>query len=119
MYSTLIQNCKLQLKITGPFFLLNCIGSTDFGNVSHVVPGIHAYFYIGSDALNHTEQFTEAAGSKEAQQYALRTAKALAMTALDVIFRPGLLERVREDFRQAKQDEQEHYSAKEEAVPLG
>nr|XP_056712171.1 xaa-Arg dipeptidase-like [Euleptes europaea] len=94
-------------------------GSTDFGNVSHVVPGIHAYFYIGSDALNHTEQFTEAAGSKVAQQYALRTAKALAMTAVDVLFRPGLLERVREDFRQAKQEEQEHYSVKEEDVPLG
>ncbi|XP_054838464.1 xaa-Arg dipeptidase-like [Eublepharis macularius] len=83
-------------------------GSTDFGNVSYVVPGIHSYFYIGSDALNHTEQFAEAAGSEVAQQYALRTAKALAMTAIDVIFRPGLLERVREDFRQAKQEEQEH-----------
>jgi len=32
----------------------------------------------------------------------LRTAKALAMTALDVIFNPDLLEQVREDFRQMK-----------------
>ncbi|XP_072854954.2 xaa-Arg dipeptidase isoform X2 [Pogona vitticeps] len=77
-------------------------GSTDFGNVSYIVPGIHPYFYIGSDALNHTEQFTQSAGSEVAQKYALRTAKALAMTALDVVFRPGLLEQVREDFRQAK-----------------
>lgn len=38
------------------------LGSTDFGNVSYVVPGIHSYFYIGSDALNHTEQYTTAAG---------------------------------------------------------
>lgn len=38
------------------------LGSTDFGNVTFVVPGIHPYFYIGSDALNHTEQYTEAAG---------------------------------------------------------
>lgn len=37
-------------------------GSTDFGNVSFVVPGIHPYFSIGTDALNHTEQYTEAAG---------------------------------------------------------
>lgn len=37
-------------------------GSTDFGNVTFVVPGIHPYFHIGSNALNHTEQYTEAAG---------------------------------------------------------
>ncbi|CAK6446773.1 unnamed protein product [Pipistrellus nathusii] len=81
-------------------------GSTDFGNVSFVVPGIHPYFYIGSDALNHTEQYTEAAGSQEAQFYTLRTAKALAMTALDVIFKPELLERIREDFKRKLQEEE-------------
>uniref|UniRef100_A0A8B9YJ54 Xaa-Arg dipeptidase n=2 Tax=Bos TaxID=9903 RepID=A0A8B9YJ54_BOSMU len=80
-------------------------GSTDFGNVSFVVPGIHPYFYIGSNALNHTEQYTEAAGSQEAQFYTLRTAKALAMTALDVIFKPELLERIREDFRLKLEEE--------------
>nr|KAF6462291.1 hypothetical protein HJG59_011327 [Molossus molossus] len=81
-------------------------GSTDFGNVSFVVPGIHPYFYIGSDALNHTEEYTEAAGSQEAQFYTLRTAKALAMTALDVIFKPELLERIREDFKSKLQEEE-------------
>ncbi|KAG8524481.1 Peptidase M20 domain-containing protein 2 [Galemys pyrenaicus] len=81
-------------------------GSTDFGNVTFVVPGIHPYFYIGSNALNHTEQYTEAAGSQEAQFYTLRTAKALAMTALDVIFKPGLLERIREDFKLKLQEEE-------------
>nr|XP_010332099.2 peptidase M20 domain-containing protein 2 [Saimiri boliviensis boliviensis] len=81
-------------------------GSTDFGNVTFVVPGIHPYFYIGSNALNHTEQYTEAAGSQEAQFYTLRTAKALAMTALDVIFKPELLERIREDFKLKLQEEQ-------------
>ncbi|KAF5892602.1 peptidase M20 domain-containing protein 2, partial [Clarias magur] len=35
-------------------------GSTDFGNVSHAVPGIHPYFYIGSEALNHTAEYTAA-----------------------------------------------------------
>lgn len=45
------------------FFIFQ--GSTDFGNVSFVVPGIHPYFYIGTDALNHTEQYTEAAGKRE------------------------------------------------------
>lgn len=81
-------------------------GSTDFGNVSFVVPGIHPYFYIGTDALNHTEEYTEAAGSQAAQWYTLRTAKALAMTALDVIFKPQLLEGIRKEFKSKLQEEQ-------------
>ncbi|KAM9707597.1 peptidase M20 domain-containing protein 2-like [Menidia menidia] len=77
-------------------------GSTDFGNVSFVVPGIHPFFYIGTRALNHTEEYTKAAGAEEAQLYTLRTAKALAMTAVDVVCCPDLLQQVREDFRLAK-----------------
>ncbi|XP_064303715.1 xaa-Arg dipeptidase isoform X2 [Phalacrocorax carbo] len=94
---------KLGIEFVSEDCILNGLsGSTDFGNVTFVVPGLHPYFYIGSDALNHTEQYTEAAGSQNAQFYALRTAKALAMTALDVIFKPSLLEEVREDFRWVK-----------------
>ncbi|KAF7654471.1 hypothetical protein LDENG_00069040 [Lucifuga dentata] len=82
--------------------LMDKAGSTDFGNVSFVVPGIHSYFYIGSDALNHTEEYTVAAGDDRAQFYTLRTAKALAMTALDVLVCPELLQRVKQDFTEAK-----------------
>ncbi|XP_047673955.1 peptidase M20 domain-containing protein 2-like isoform X1 [Tachysurus fulvidraco] len=81
-------------------------GSTDFGNVSHAVPGIHPYFYIGSEALNHTEEYTAAAGADEAQFYTVRTAKALAMTALDVIYSPGVLDRIKQEFREAKLNEE-------------
>ena len=35
-------------------------GSTDMGNVSHVVPSIHPKFFIGT-ASGHTEQFAVAA----------------------------------------------------------
>ncbi|XP_054475021.1 xaa-Arg dipeptidase-like, partial [Anoplopoma fimbria] len=78
--------------------LKNESGSTDFGNVSFVVPGIHPYFYIGSKALNHTEEYTVASGDARAQFFTLRTAKALAMTALDVLLRPELLQRVKQEF---------------------
>ena len=37
-------------------------GSTDMGNVSYVVPSIHPMFYIGTNAVNHTRGFTDAAG---------------------------------------------------------
>ncbi|XP_075058867.1 xaa-Arg dipeptidase [Mixophyes fleayi] len=102
----------LGMQFTTDALVLNALsGSTDFGNVSFVVPGIHPYFFIGSDALNHTEEYTKAAGSKEAQFYTLRTAKALAMTALDVIFKPDLLERVCEDWNIVKQVEEENNSS--------
>ncbi|KAG7460649.1 hypothetical protein MATL_G00201050 [Megalops atlanticus] len=82
-------------------------GSTDFGNVSYVVPGIHPYFYIGTEALNHTEEYTAAAGAEKAQSYTLRTAKALAFTALDVLFRPGVLQQVRAEFTEARLREEQ------------
>ena len=37
-------------------------GSTDMGNVSHVVPSIHTYFYIGSSSPIHTRTMAQAAG---------------------------------------------------------
>uniref|UniRef100_A0A3B4ZZ06 Peptidase M20 domain-containing protein 2 n=1 Tax=Stegastes partitus TaxID=144197 RepID=A0A3B4ZZ06_9TELE len=87
--------------------LKNESGSTDFGNVSFVVPGIHPYFFIGSNALNHTEEYTVAAGDDKAQFFTLRTAKALAMTALDVLLHPELLQKVKQEFAEAKlKDEQ-------------
>lgn len=42
------------------------------------------------------------AGAEKAQSFTLRTAKALAMTAVDVVCSPDLLTQVREDFRLAK-----------------
>ncbi|XP_070706008.1 xaa-Arg dipeptidase-like [Pempheris klunzingeri] len=82
--------------------LHNESGSTDFGNVTFVVPGTHPYFYIGSNALNHTEEYSIAAGDDRAQFFTLRTAKALAMTALDVLLCPELLQRVKHEFTEAK-----------------
>nr|XP_028578787.1 peptidase M20 domain-containing protein 2 [Podarcis muralis] len=110
---------KLGMEFIPEDSLTGLSGSTDFGNVTFVVPGIHPYFYIGSDALNHTEQYTTAAGSEEAQFYALRTAKALAMTALDVIFKPDLLEKVREDFRLVKLKEEGYLNIPENGKVSG
>ncbi|XP_026196561.1 peptidase M20 domain-containing protein 2-like [Anabas testudineus] len=90
--------------------LKNESGSTDFGNVTFVVPGIHPYFYIGSNALNHTEEYTVAAGDDAAQFFTLRSAKALAMTALDVLLCPELLQRVKQEFTEAKRKEHTHNS---------
>lgn len=60
-------------------------GSTDVGNVSHVVPTIHPDLSIGSNIVAHTPAFATAAGSSYAQQRLLVGAKAMAMTAIDLL----------------------------------
>lgn len=74
-------------------------GSTDMGNVSYHVPSIHPMFYIGSEAMNHTKEFTEASGDEKAQPYTLAVAKAVATTAIDLMFNPDLLNKAKEEFK--------------------
>lgn len=73
-------------------------GSTDMGNVSHVLPTIHPEFHIGSDFSSHTKGFAVAAGDETAQSYTLSTAKAMAMAAIDIYTDPTLLTKIREEF---------------------
>ena len=39
-------------------------GSTDMGNVSHVVPSMHPFFSVGSDTATHSREFTTVAGKR-------------------------------------------------------
>ncbi len=73
-------------------------GSTDMGDVSYVLPSIHPMFGIPTEAGNHTAGFTAAAATPEAHANTLRAAKALAMTALDAYFSPGVLDAVKKEF---------------------
>jgi amidohydrolase len=62
-------------------------GSTDMGDVSHVVPSIHPWLAIVSEgkALCHERGFAEAAGTDDAGHTAILAAKALARTAIELI----------------------------------
>ena len=60
-------------------------GSTDVGNVSHVAPTLHPELSIGDGLTAHTTAFAEAAGSAAAQKRALVGAKAMAMSAWDIL----------------------------------
>ncbi|KAK5857490.1 hypothetical protein PBY51_010732 [Eleginops maclovinus] len=106
--ANLFKNNGEALGIQFPQQPNNFSGSTDFGNVSYVVPGIHPFFYICTEAVNHTEEYAAAAGAEKAQLFTLRTAKALAMTAVDVVCCPDLLRKVREDFSHAKLKQGKH-----------
>ena len=59
-------------------------GSTDMGNVSHLVPSIHPMLQIAPpDVPLHTQEFCQWAGSERGDLGVLDGAKVLAMTAVD------------------------------------
>jgi amidohydrolase len=74
-------------------------GSTDAGNVSQALPMIHPYIRIApGDVPNHSREFTEAAASPMARAGMLAAAKALAMTALDLLLHPAAVEAAKTEF---------------------
>jgi amidohydrolase len=79
-------------------------GSTDFGNVSQLLPGIHASVRITSrrGVVTHSPQFAEAAVSEKGLQAMLDAAKALAMTAADLLAEPANLVRAKNEFNKHK-----------------
>ncbi|MEW6753524.1 MAG: peptidase dimerization domain-containing protein [Candidatus Latescibacterota bacterium] len=81
-------------------------GSTDFGNVSQVVPALHAYFSVGPGEWRcHTHAFAEAARSPSGLEGMVVAAHAMALTALRLIHEPELLARVRAEFASADHPE--------------
>ncbi|KEY64527.1 hypothetical protein S7711_03594 [Stachybotrys chartarum IBT 7711] len=76
--------------------------STDQGNVSHVLPSMNVSFAIppGPEAGQpHSPDFEKASGTKGAFESAMRVAKSMAGTAVDVCSSPGLLEQVQAQWR--------------------
>ena len=75
------------------------MGSTYMGDVSQTVPGIHPYVQICEDDIaGHSREFAEASGSERGYVAMLAAAKAMAMTAVDVLAEPGLVKRIRDEF---------------------
>ncbi len=74
-------------------------GSTDFGNVSQLVPGMHAQVGIADKSIAiHSPQFASAAISQNGLKSALQAAQGLAMTAADLLASPALVDKVKSEF---------------------
>ena len=81
------------------------VGSTDMGNVSHLVPSIHpmiASAPVGTSI--HTKQFAQFARSPLADKAVLDGAKAMAMTAIDYWTSPERQSAVAAEFHTANPD---------------
>lgn len=76
-------------------------GSTDFSDVSQVAPSLEIFTACFlDDTPNHHWTVTAQAKMPFAYRGMAFAAKILAMTGLDLIFRPGVLEEVRREFNE-------------------
>jgi amidohydrolase len=81
------------------------MGSTDMGNISQVIPAIHPYIAIAPEGTpGHSTVFRDAAATPEALENALKAAKAMALTAIDVLAERELLEGARAEFERRRKD---------------
>jgi len=79
------------------------LGSSDIGNVSHVVPTIHPYIGISEKEINgHSRDFAKAAMSEFGHKQMLNAAKALAMTAIDVFTDEKLVAEMNKEFQETR-----------------
>lgn len=77
------------------------MGSTDMGNVSKVVPSIHPYLEtVTNDVAGHTVEFREVCMSESGKSALLDAAKAMAMTAVDLLLKPHLVHEARHELDQ-------------------
>lgn len=78
------------------------MGSTDMGDVSHAIPALHPYIAIApAGTAGHSVAMRDASISPAGHAGLLNSAKGLAMTAIDLLCDPALLQEVREEFAAA------------------
>ncbi len=76
------------------------MGSSDMGNLSHVLPAIHPYLAIVDEGIpSHSVAFRDATLTSRGKTTLLNAAKLLAMTAYDFLNSPQLQEQARSDFQ--------------------
>jgi amidohydrolase len=76
------------------------VGSSDFGNLSQLIPAIHPYVAIAPENVSaHTPEFAAAAASRAGLRGMNLAATALAATAADLLTDPQLLKAAQSDFR--------------------
>ena len=75
------------------------MGSTDVGNVSHIIPTIHPNIKICDSSISgHTHEFAKAAASKEGDEAIILGGKVLALLGLDLIINKEKLENIKGNF---------------------
>jgi len=98
LFNQNMQSLGRQIKLFEPN---HTFGSTDMGNVSQVVPGIHPFVAIAPiEVANHSPQFASAAASEAGIRGLIDAAKALAMTVVDLTADSEIVSQVKQEFQQ-------------------
>lgn len=78
-------------------------GSTDMGDVSHVVPAIHPWIGLGCpDLMLHSVEFAEMTITPAGDAAIKNGAEAMAMAGAEVLTSPELLSEIKAEFEEAK-----------------
>jgi len=81
------------------------VGSTDMGNVSHLVPSIHPMIASAPRGTAiHTLDFAKASVTQQADKAIIDGAKAMAMTAIDFWTSEDLQRSIKQEFAEANAD---------------
>jgi len=79
--------------------IVDSAASTDMGSVSAIVPSMHPFIAVSSEPLPlHSVEFAAVAASDAGHEALISGAKALAMTAADVISQPETLAQIKKEF---------------------
>lgn len=89
--------------LVDPVSLDSIVGSTDMGNISHIVPSIHPMIAVSPpNVAIHTADFVRYARGPEGDQAVLDGARAMAATIVDLWARPGAMEAATAAFAEAR-----------------
>ena len=91
------------LGVTDYQFEGDLTSSTDFGNVSQLIPGIHPRYRVGDGRVpTHSPPFAEVANRASSHDKTITVAKCICLTAVDVLIGgEGLLGEIWAEFRTA------------------
>jgi amidohydrolase len=95
LFITNVESIGWKVEQPDPF---ERMGSTDMGDISHLLPAIHPYLAIAPENIaGHTLEFKEYAISEAGKSAMLAASKAMAMTVVDLLNNPGLLTQARQE----------------------
>ncbi len=99
--STLYELTKTNMGTLGLDLALRPVGpaSTDFGNISRAMPSFSFTVKTHEPTNWHSKEVADTAVSDLAHDGMILAAKAMAMTAIDLLARPDMLDQAKKDYR--------------------
>ncbi|MCL2706981.1 MAG: M20 family metallopeptidase [Dehalococcoidia bacterium] len=96
LYTHNMAQLGIHIPVTEP---KQSFGSTDMGNVSQIVPSMHALVAIApASESEHTHSFARYAASDNSLTQSINAAVAMAMTAIDILASPDILCAIKQEF---------------------